>query len=369
MINEDNRVASSCAGGSSVRAPSPSSSETPAVAGDCTDVSVRGKWIKVPALRVNGDVITIAGKWIRVAAVHDEEWLETELADPELCVRKLKQSPVARADIFTFTQKIPATVPKYDYPLELCSVAVAHIPSFKAWWEALPQETRKNVRRSQKRGVLVRIQAFDDALVRGIAEVQNESPVRQGRRYPHYGKTFEQVKKDHSGFIDRSVFICAYYGEELIGFLKLVYRGEVASILQLNSKVAHYDKRPSNALLAKAVELCESRGASYLTYARFNYGNKSDSSLREFKIRNGFSDTLVPRFYIPLTAWGEFCVRTKLYRGLLGILPRTVITTLVAMRARWYDRKMLTSRCSSMPERPNRNRQMECSNPPAGSDS
>jgi Acetyltransferase (GNAT) domain len=303
------------------------------------ELSVKGRWTTVPALDVNGDILHITGKWLRIAAIHDEEWLENELTDPESCVQALRQSRTARADIFTFTQKVPGVVPKYSYPLEWFSVAVAHIPSFKEWWESLPQETRKNVRRSQKRGVEIRQQSFGDELIRGIAEVQNETPIRQGRRYPHFGKSFEQVKKDHEGFVDRSDFICAYCGEEIVGFLKLVYRGNVASILQLNSKAAHYDKRPSNALLSKAMELCEARGVSYLTYGRFSYGNKTDSSLQDFKTRNGFRDTLVPRYYIPLTAWGKFCVRAKLYRGPLGILPGGVIAKFVTLRARWYDHK------------------------------
>ncbi len=220
--------------------------------------------------------------------------------------------------------------------MELESIAVARIGSFKDWWDGLPQESRKNVRRSQKRGVVISRQDFGDELIRGIADVQNECPVRQGRRYPHYGKTFEQVKRDHSGFIDRSDFICAHFKGELIGFLKVVYRGEVASILQLNSKASHFNKRPANALLAKAVEGCWARGAAYLTYGRFNYGNKGDHSLREFKTRNGFEEMLVPRFYVPLTAWGRLCVRAKLYRGLLEILPHSVIATLVTARAKWY---------------------------------
>src|SRR5260370_4284547 len=107
MINEDNRVASSSLGGLSVSGSSSSPIEAQDAAGDCIDVSVKGKWITVPALKVNGAVLTITGRWIRIAAVHDEEWLETELADPELCVRKLKQSGASLADIFTFTQKIP----------------------------------------------------------------------------------------------------------------------------------------------------------------------------------------------------------------------------------------------------------------------
>ncbi len=331
------------------------------------EVSAGGQWVTVPALDVDGAILTIRGKRIRVAALHDEEWLETGLADPELCIRKLKEVR-PRADVFTFTQMLPANDPRYDYPLEWVSTAVANVRDFKAWWESLPQETRKNVRRAEKRGVVVRLQEFNDEVVRGIAGVQNETPIRQGRRYPHFGKTFDQVKKDHSAFVDRSDFFCAYSGDEFIGFLKLVYRGHVASILQLNSKVSHYDKRPANALLAKAVERCASKGVSYLTYAQLNYGNKSDSSLRDFKIRHGFFEILVPRYYVPLTMWGKLCVRAKFYRGLMGILPSFVIRSLVRARTKWYAYKETSmSRCSSMPERPNRDRQMERSNPPAGS--
>lgn len=334
------------------------------------EVSVRGKWVTVPALNVRGNKFAVMGKWIRIASLHDEEWLESELANPELCIRELKQMERPCSDIFTFIQRLPAVDRKYDYPMERVSLAVADVRDFKTWWERLPQETRKNVRRSEKRGVVIRVQEFNDDLVRGIAEVQNETPERQGRRYPHYGKTFEQVKRDHSGFVERSDFICAYLEDEFVGFLKLVYRGDIASILQLNSKMSHYDKRPSNALLAKAVELCASKGVTQLTYGKFNYGNKSDSSLRDFKIRNGFHEILMPRFYIPLNTWGEFCVRARLYRGVMEVLPPSVIAGLARARSKWYDLKInFKGRCSSMSERSNRNRQMERSNPPAGSNS
>ena len=304
-----------------------------------TEISVQGKWVRVPALAVNGKTIVIGGRWIKIAAVQGEEWLETELEDPEGCVRQLKgQRPQGlRADIFTFAQKLPATVPKYKYPLEWDSVAAVRISTYKEWWEKLPQESRKNVRRSQKRGVIVRIQEFNDELIRGIVDVNNDSPVRQGRRFTHYGKSVDQVKKDHSSFVDRSDFICAYLGDELIGFLKIVYRGDVASILQLLAKSGHYDKRPTNALLAKAVELCEAKGMRCMTYGRFNVGNKRDSSMRDFKIRHGFQEILVPRFWVPLTKWGSLCMRLKVHRGLLGILPSSMIRGIVSVRARWRE--------------------------------
>jgi hypothetical protein len=194
--------------------------------------------------------------------------------------------------------------------------------------------------------------------------VNNDSPTRQNLRFTHYGKSFEQVKKDQQSFNNRSDFICAYCGNELIGFIKLVYRGNVASILQILPRASHYDKRPANAMIAKAVELCETKGVSYLTYGLLNYGNKKDSPLRDFKIRNGFEEVLVPRFYVPLTLRGWLCVKTGFHRGLLGILPSPVIGAGVRVRA---GVKQWISRCSSMLERSKRNRQMECSNPPAGS--
>ena len=339
------------------------------MAGNTVEISVKGKWLRVPALQIGTKEVIVRGKWIKLAVVHDEEWLEDELEDPELCLKKLKEHrrDQLSADIFTFAQKLPATIPKYKYPMELDSIAAVRTTNFKEWWEKLPQETRKNVRRSQKRGVVVKVKGLDDDLVRGIADVNNESPMRQRIPNVHYGKSLDQVKKDQSAFPDRSDFICAYVGDELIGSLKLVYRGEVASILQLLAKTGHFDRRATNALIAKAVELCEGKGLSYLTYGMFNYGKKQHSPLREFKIRNGFGEILVPRYYIPVTRWGAFCMKLKLHRGHLGILPHSVIVLAGNARAMWYSLKHSMSRCSSMVEPPNRNRQMGCSNPPAGS--
>ncbi len=336
---------------------------------DHIEVSVRGKWTAVPKLEANGYTLAVRGSWLKVAFVPGEDYLESEINDPKACVGTLRQrKPGApRADIFTFSQKPPATVPKFDYSLEWESLAVVSTASFKDWWEKLPQETRKNVRRAQKMGVALKVRALDDELVTEIMGVNNDSPVRQGIPFVHYGKSFEQVKFDQSSFLDRSDFVCAYGGGELIGFLKIAYRGNIASIVQLLPKASQHDKRPANALLAKAIEVCEAKGMDYLTYGNFNYGNKGDSPLRAFKVRNGFQEMLVPRFYAPLTRWGAIGTKLKLYRGLVEILPHRVITAYVGLRARWYDFAQWVRRCSSTSERPNRNRQMERSIPPAGS--
>ena len=313
---------------------------------ECTiEISIKGKWCLVPTLSINGKTIIVHGKWIKKAEVNAEEWLETELDNPELCVAKLKAQSTGglRADVFTFAQKLPVTVPKFAYAMELESVAALRTVSFDEWWQSLPQETRKNVRRSQKRGVVVTVRQLDDDLIRDLAELNNDSPVRQGKTYTHYGKSLDQIRKDQESFPDRRELICAYVGKELIGFLKLVYRGDVASILQLLPKASHYDKRPANALLAQAVEICQAKRISYLTYGKLNYGNKRDS-LREFKLRNGFEDMPIPRFYVPLTTKGALWVKCKLYRGILGILPPNVIALGLKARTKWQNLKLSMSR-------------------------
>jgi hypothetical protein len=323
--------------------------DTDASVGSTIEIHVKGKWFTVPAVPIDGRSIILKGKWVKVAVVHDEEWLERGVEDPERYLTTIRNaaSDGFRGDIFTFSQKLPATDPKYSYSVEWDSVATVRTTSFKEWWEGLPQETRKNVRRSQKRGVNIIVKGLDDDLIRGIMGVNDDSPLRQGRPNVHYGKSFDQVRKDQSSFLDRSDYVCAVCDGELIGFLKVVYCGQVASILNLVTKASESDKRPANALVAKAVELCEARGMSYLTYGLFNYGNKRHSPLREFKIRNGFGETLVPRYYVPLTTWGRFCIKLKLHRGLLGILPPRAISFGNTVRAR-----IATSRCSSNAERP-----------------
>lgn len=308
-------------------------------------------------LDVEDYTIVITGKWLKIASVRSEAWLSAEIPNPDRCVSELiRHKDQLGADIFTFAQKLPTTSPKHSYPMEWDSVAAIRLTSFDEWWKGLPQATRKNVRRSPKRGVVVSIREFTDEIVNYLLELHGVSPVKQGKRNRQFGKSYAELKKDYSSFLDRSDFICAYFGEELIGLLKIVYCGQVATILNLEAKATHNDKRPANALIAKAVELCTARQMAYLTYGRFHYGNKRGDPLNEFKSRNGFGEIRVPRFYVPLTNWGWLCMKIGVHRGLLGVLPSWAIRLLVDLRAQWYRVVSKMSRCSSMAERPICNR-------------
>ena len=303
--------------------------------GSVAEVRLRGKDLLVPAATVDGTTVVVLDKWLKIATVKDEMFLDRDVVgDPERFVRRLKAQGL-KAHVFAFSQQLPDITPRYGYCLDWDNLAVVATDKGDAVWEAgLPQVTRKNIRRAHRRGVVVKAVELDDAFVRGVTEIYNESPLRQGKPFYHYGKDFETIKREVSTFPDSSEFIGAYHGDELIGFIKLVHLGPVASIMHIVSKNAHFDKRPTNALLAEAVRHCSRKGSSYLVYGNYTYGRKTDSSLATFKRHNGFEKVMIPRYYIPLTFMGRMIVTCKLHRGVIGILPQSLTSALLAVRAR-----------------------------------
>src|SRR6185503_1286964 len=300
---------------------------------DCVEIAVRGKSIRVPAVRIDERTIIVTGGLIKTATVLEEEFVGGEVIhDPRTFISKLVESNL-QADIFSFAEKIYETTPKHAYPFEWDNAAVACTASFKDWWEKLPQESRKNVRRAAKRGVIVQSTTFDEKLIRGIKEIYDEMPVRQGRRFWHFGKDLATIKRENGTYLDRSEFIGAYHEGELIGFMKFVYVDRIANMMQILSKSSHYDKRPMNALIAKAVEVCQEKGVSYLVYSKFTYGNKMQSQIADFKRRNGFVQLDFPRYFIPVTRKGKLVLRFKLHRGILGVLPSWLIEYLWRLRS------------------------------------
>ena len=299
-------------------------------------ISVRGKQVRVPATEAGGYTIVSTGRWLRVASIFDEDWDPRSVEDPAAVAAKLKEQ--SGSDLFTFAQKLPATQPVFDYPFVWDNVAAVPITTYAEWWEKLPQATRRNVRIAEKKNVSTRIVPFDDILVRGIKGIYDESAARQGKRFWHYGKDHETVKRENSTYAHRSDFVGAFLGEELIGFLKIVYVGKVGSIMQILSLSRHVDKKTTNALIARAVETCAQKGMSHFVYCQYVYGNNTSSPLTEFKRRNGFEQILLPRYYIPLTAKGKLALKLNAHLGIRRLIPKRVESALRSLRARWHER-------------------------------
>ena len=146
----------------------------------------------------------------------------------------------------------------------------------------------------------------------------------------HYAKSFETLKRDHETFLSRSDFIGAFYRGEMIGFIKFVVGKNVASLMQIISKFAHRDKAPTNALIAKAVEMCAERKIAHL-----HYGVWSRRGLGVFKINHGFQRREVPRYYVPLNFKGQAFLGLRLHRNPRDYLPGGWQDYLAELRGKW----------------------------------
>jgi hypothetical protein len=284
-------------------------------------------------MTINGKRIMIEGKVIRIAKLDpwfQQEWFD-DVENPEMLIDGLQKSK-DRPDILTFWQRLPDTEPKYSYPMELDSIAALPIKNYSFWWEKqIDRKARNKVRKAQKNGVIVKPATFDDRFVRGITSIFNETPIRQGRHYLHYGKDFDTIKRQFSRFLFREEIFGAYLGEELVGFIMLADAGKYASLGQIISKIAHRDLAPTNALLAKAVERCAEKGFSYLVYAYW-----LNDSLGDFKRSNGFQRFDLPRYFVPLTRKGKLALKLGLHRGWKEAVPRQLGKPLKKLRRRWY---------------------------------
>ena len=283
---------------------------------------------------INGQKIMIEGTVLRVARPHaceQQEWFE-DAENPELIIDALQKSD-HRPDIFTFWQRLPDTEPKYPYQMESQSIAALPIKSYSLWWEKqIDRKARNKVRKAEKKGISVRMASFDDTFVRGMTSIFNETPIRQGRRFLHYGKDFETVKREFSRFLFREEIFGAYMGEELVGFIMVGDAGKYACLGQIISKIAYRDLAPTNALLAKVIERSAEKGFPYLVYAYW-----LDDSLGDFKRSNGFQKFDLPRYYVPLTPKGKLALKLGLHRGWKGAVPTEIKKTLKKLRRGWYD--------------------------------
>jgi hypothetical protein len=265
---------------------------------------------------------------LKVARLTDE-WHE-DVDEPQACINKLKAS--SDADLFTFWQRLPATTPRFPYYHEVDPIAVLPVSTYDHWLKhQINNKTRNLVTKAGKKGVVIKPALFNDAFVHGMFAIFNESPVRQGMPFWHYGKDVETIRREFSRCLFREDLYGAYIGDELVGFLFLAHGGQYEMIGQILSLIRHRDKALNNALIGKAVEACAERGIPYLTYAVWPRG-----PLKDFKRHNGFDRVDLPRYYVPLTFKGQVALKCGLHRNVFDRLPDTTFLFLRELRSKYY---------------------------------
>jgi len=290
----------------------------------------KGVPIRVNAVRAENKAFIISGRFIKTAALKNE-WQE-DLDDPDNVIRELKASP-AGIDLLRFWQRIPDSEAKFGYYREQRDIAAILIKDYETWWvKQINSKTRNMVRKSQKAGVTIDQVEFSDHLIGGIMDIFNESPIRRGKPFWHYRKDFDTVKKEMSLDLQNSIFIAAYYREDLIGYTKLLVTDRYAMITMILDKMLHRNKSPMNGMIAKAVEICAARRIPYLTYTVWRRGDHG-----EFQKHNGFQQISVPEYFVPLTLKGEIALRLGLHKALKGAIPEKMMVWLLWLRSKWYS--------------------------------
>ena len=262
---------------------------------------------------VCGKNVAVSGRFIRIARLDADGY--QFLDQPESFLEGLRTSR-SRFDLFTFMQKLSESTPNFSYPMEWDNLAALPLTTYDRWWnEQLRFKARNKARQAAKKGVSFRIVPFGDELVRGIWEIYNECPVRQGRPFTHFGKDLATVHKEEATYLESSVFIGAFFEGKMIGFVKLVWdeTQTQAGLMNIVSMIKHRDKAPTNALIAEAVRVCAS---------------------------NGFQRFGLPRYYVPLTPLGARAYRVGLHRKWVDRFPQPVVRKVRQLRNAWYNRKM-----------------------------
>ena len=260
------------------------------------------------AMEIDGKQISIDGAIPGIARL-DQEWFE-DVEKPDMLVDALRKTKPA-PDIFTFWQRLPELQPKYAYRMEAEAIAALPITSYSHWWEKqIDGAARNKVRKAQKKGVEVRLANFDDRFIEGMTSIFNETPIRQGRNFLHYGKDFETVKRQFSRFLFREEIFGAYLGEGLVGFIMLANAGDMQSLVKLFQRSRVGIWRPRMPCWPRPLNAARRRESHT---SRMHIGSTTVSA--NSKRNNGFQKFDLPRYFLPLTRKGKLALHLGLHRG------------------------------------------------------
>ena len=202
--------------------------------------------------------------------------------------------------------------------------------SFDEWWKKLDFKARNKARKAAKCGVELRVTPADDDFVRGVEIIYNECPVRQGRKFTHFGKDFATIKNDLASFPECTFYVGAYHEGRLIGFMKLFQGDQILRTVHILATIADRDKCVMDALIARAVQEADQRGIKHL-----HYGDWAYRGLGAFRQKFGFERHDCPRYLVPLTAKGALALKLGFHRPWRERIPQPVKDRLALARNKW----------------------------------
>jgi hypothetical protein len=252
-------------------------------------------------------------------------------------------------DIFSFLERkwcCPLAKAPKSWARTKDNIAILEVQSYKQWWESIGKKTRNMIRKAEKAGIKADFTEPDEELAEAVWTIYNETPIRQGRAFPHYGITLDSVKRDVLA-APNSTCIVAYYENHIVGFLQMIHGDSLTIISQILSLQAHWDKAVNNALIAKAIEHCTNNHIRWIMYGRI--GNHP--TLDVFKKNNGFAKLELTRYYIPLTKKGKLAIRLRLNQDFKDLLPESMKQAIFPVYS-WMSRITAKTRKSPVKRSP-----------------
>ncbi len=256
--------------------------------------------------------------FVKIASYHDVMEYARDIVPTEDFLMKLAERGI---DVFAFIERNCCFSLTAGLGLNWVKtkedIGLLRLGTYKEWWESIGKKTRNMVRKAEKNGIVTREVEASETFAKGIWEIYNETPIRQGRGFSRYGQSLKSVSHEviHA---ENSTFVGAFLQDELVGFIQLVHGEKIAIISQILSLQRHWDKAVNNAMLAKAIEGCAEEQIPWIMYGRM--GNHP--SLDVFKESNNFQKYAFTRYYVPLTRKGRMVVRLGLQRDLKDALPQ-----------------------------------------------
>jgi len=254
-----------------------------------------------------------------VKMVSDEDEYEKDIVPTGQLMDELGERG---ADIFNFIER------KWCYSIQNPSkswaraddnVALLQVTSYDDWWKKIGKKTRNMVRKAEKSEIKTEVVEPDQRFLEGVWKIYNETPIRQERSFPYYGIPLKTVMRSILSS-QNCTYISAYSEKELAGFIQLVNGKNTVRISKILSLQAYRERAVNNALVAKAVEVCAAKGVRWIMYGRM--GNHP--TLDEFKQNNGFTQSQLTRYYVPLTRKGRLAIKLGLHRDLKDSLPQSL---------------------------------------------
>ncbi len=286
------------------------------------------------------ELLTVRKKVLARIAKYSEqyEYLQ-DFAPSKKFLEKLMDRGI---DLFTFIERkwcSPIANPSPKWLKTEDNIALLQVTSFSEWWEKVGKKTRNMVRKAEKSGIITEVVQPTEKLAKGIWKIYNETPIRQGRAFSHFGWTLQNVIGTMRYTSEASTYLGAFLEGELVGFIQLVHGDKIVVVSQILSLQKFWDKAVNNALIAKAVDICASNHLQWLMYGRM--GNHP--SLDNFKLSNGFSKFSLTRYYVPLTGKGRLAAKLGLHRPAKDALPENIKLPLIPL-FNWVSRTKMQVR-------------------------